>query len=135
MTQRAQGIQGTEQTDYEEIIPEISYGIQQLQVSNHIQEAMDTNQLLDPADEKVDDSLMDMDDIILSQYAPTSASTETDAGTGAGARAGKEKEEEEEIGEPLPHIKGQGALEALYKLRLFEEQQANGNTALIQQPL
>lgn len=98
---------------------------------------MDTNQLLDPADERVDDSLMDMDEIILSQYAPTSASTETDAGTGAGARAGKEKEEEEEeeTGEPLPHIKGQGALEALYELRLFEEQQANSNTALIQQPL
>jgi hypothetical protein len=39
-----------------------------MQLSNHIKEAMDINEFLNPADEEVNDSLLDLDEMILSQY-------------------------------------------------------------------
>lgn len=110
--------------DLDGIISEISHEIQQLQLANHIQETIDIDQFLDPEDESVDNTLMDIDEIILSRYAPTLISIE--AGT---------EEEEEEIVNPLPRVTVQEALEALYKLRLYEEQQKDGNKLLIKQLL
>lgn len=103
------------------VINEITCGIQQLQVSNNIQDAMDIHQFLNPEEEKVDDSLATADDLILSQYSSASMP--------------EEEEEEEENYESLPQISILDALESLYKLRLFEEQQVDGNKALIQQLL
>lgn len=41
-------------------------GIQNLELSNNIREAMDINQFLNPPDEQVTDSLKDLDEMILS---------------------------------------------------------------------
>lgn len=103
------------------VINEITCGIQQLQVSNNIQDAMDIHQFLNPEEEQVDDSLATADDLILSQFSSASMP--------------EEEEEEEENCESLPQISIIDALESLYKLRLFEEQQVDGNKALIQQLL
>ena len=75
---------------------------------------MDINQFLNPADEEVFDNPNEIDDIVLSQFEAEN----NDSG-------------EEDDWEPLPQISPSEALESLYKLRLFEEQQADGNQALI----
>jgi hypothetical protein len=40
-----------------------------MQLLNHIKEAMDINEFLNRTDEEVNDSLLDLDEMILSQYA------------------------------------------------------------------
>lgn len=120
--QKALTSQDNGEVGCQETIMEISYRIQQLEVSNNIQDAMDINQFLNPAEEQVNDSWMNVDEIILSQHASTSTAEEME-------------EDKEDNGEPLPHIPVQDALESLYKLRLFEEQQIDGNRPLIQQLL
>jgi hypothetical protein len=40
-----------------------------MQLLNYIKEAMDINKFLNPVDEKVNDSLLDLNEMILSQYA------------------------------------------------------------------
>jgi hypothetical protein len=64
----------------------------------------------------VNDSLLELDDIILTQYTP----------------ADQADEEDDDNWEPLPQISAVEALESLYKLRLFEEQQVDADKALIQ---
>jgi hypothetical protein len=49
-----------------EVMDEIQYGLQKLQLSHNIQEAMSISQFLNPADEQVNDNIMDLDDIIIS---------------------------------------------------------------------
>jgi hypothetical protein len=49
-----------------EVIKENKQGIQEMQLSNYIKEAMDINKFLNPADEEVNDSLLDLDEMILS---------------------------------------------------------------------
>lgn len=118
--QKALASQDTREEDCQATIAEISHGIQQLQMSNNIQNAMNISQFLNPVEEQIDDSLENVDEIILSQYASTSADT---------------IEEEEEAYESLPYITAQDALVCLYRLRLHEEQQINGHKPLIQQLL
>lgn len=120
--QKALTTQHIRELGCQETIMEIFHGIQQLQLSNNIQDAMDINQFLNPAEEQVNDSWMNIDEIILSQYASTSTAEEVE-------------EDKEDNGEPLPHIPVQDALKGLYRLRLFEEQQIDGNRPLIQQLL
>ena len=78
------------------------------------------HQFLNPEEEQVDDSLATADELILSQFSSAGV---------------PEEEEEEENYESLPQITILDALESLYKLRLFEEQQVDGNKDLIQQLL
>jgi hypothetical protein len=94
-------------SEREELIDEIQHGLQKLQLSHNIQEAMSISQFLNPADEQVNDNIMDLDDIIISQFAPESC-----------------KSDDDDAWEPIPQISPADALECLYKLRLFEEQQA-----------
>jgi hypothetical protein len=102
-------------------VDEIQQGLQKLQLSHNIQEAMSISQFLNPADEQVDDNLMDIDDIILSQFAPENHESDDDDG--------------DDAWEPLPQTSPADALECLYKLRLFEEQQVDADQSLIQHPM
>lgn len=72
---------------------------------------MDINQFLNPQEEQVIDNLIDIDDTILSQFGPATA----------------EDLDEDNPGDPVPNISSNEALESLYKLRLHEEQQDDGN--------
>ncbi|EYE96999.1 uncharacterized protein EURHEDRAFT_410800 [Aspergillus ruber CBS 135680] len=80
---------------------------------------MKIDEFLNPAEEEVTDNLDDLDSLILSQF-----STE-----------GAESEDNDEVYEMLPKISANEALEALYKPRLFEEQQADGNRHLLKELL
>ena len=93
----------------QELIKEIGKGLQGLELSNNIQQAMDINQFLNPADEQVNDSLIGIDDAVLSQFSL--------------------KDDDWHI---LPQITASETLESLYKLQLYEEQQVDANQGLIQ---
>ena len=69
---------------------------------------------MNPTDKEVFNNPNKIDDIVLSQF-----------------KAENNNSGEEDSWEPLPQISPSEALESLYKLRLFEEQQADGNQALI----
>ncbi|ODQ69189.1 hypothetical protein LIPSTDRAFT_76436 [Lipomyces starkeyi NRRL Y-11557] len=97
----------------EPAITDISNGLAQLRESNYIGDVMDINNFLNPADETVQDDLEHIDEQILAQFGPEI-----------------EEESDEEI-EVLPKISVGEAIEALYKLRLHEEQQHEGNQAFI----
>ncbi|KAL4869207.1 amino acid permease-domain-containing protein, partial [Aspergillus spectabilis] len=64
-------------------------------------------------------TLEDLDSIILSQFSAE----------------GAESDDNDEVYEVLPKVSANEALEALYKLRLFEEQQADGNQQLLKELL
>jgi hypothetical protein len=49
---------------------EIQQGVQKLRLSHNIQEAISISQSLNPADKQVNDNIMELDDIIISQFAP-----------------------------------------------------------------
>jgi hypothetical protein len=97
-----------------EVIKQIEQGIQKMQLSNYIKEAMDINQFISPADEEVNDNLLELDEMILGQYT-----------------VDQQDEEDDDTAEPLPQIPPADALECLYKLRLYEEQQVDAEKALI----
>jgi hypothetical protein len=101
-----------------QLINELQSGLDQLAVSN-IQEIMKIGQFLNPIEEQVTDNLEDLDTLILSQFSAE----------------GAEESNDEEILEVLPKISANDALEALYKLRLHEEQQVAGNPTLLQELL
>jgi len=93
---------------------DIEIGLQRLQESSHIRNIMDINQFLNLTDENIEDSLEELDENILAKYDPDI-----------------EAESDEEV-ETLPQI-GQGeALDALYKLRLYEERQDTGPRTLLE---
>jgi hypothetical protein len=116
---RALALEEVAEIRHQEVLNEISVGLQKLQLSNIVREAMDINQFLNPIEEQVDDSLMAVDDIVLSQYSAENNDSSN------------EDEEEDQV-EELPQITATEALESLYKLRLFEEQDPDGNRQLIQ---
>ena len=91
---------------------EIRYGLQRLEEARFIQEAMDINNFLNPAEESVQDDIDQVEQQIIAQFEPN------------------DQESEEEELEITPLITVQEALEGLQKLRLFQEQSA-GDTALI----
>jgi DNA-directed RNA polymerase specialized sigma24 family protein len=66
-------------------------------------------------DEEVNDNLLELDEMILGQYTVNQ----------------QDKEEDDDTAEPLPQIPPADALECLYKLRLYEEQQVDADKALI----
>lgn len=116
---KALSIEDVAEIHNHELLTEISQGLQKLELSNNIHQSMEINQFLNPLDERVDDDLMTVDDIVLSQYAPSNI----------------EDEEDDDNWEPLPQITAADALESLYKLRLYEEQQVDADKGLIQQLL
>lgn len=98
---------------HHEDIQEISSKLEQLRLKSRINDLMDIDQFLNPIDEVVEDSIEQLDDQILAQFGPEI-----------------EAESDEEI-EVLPRITISEALEALKRLRLYEEQQEEGDSELI----
>lgn len=92
----------------------VEIGLLELQKSLHIREVMDINQFLNPDDENIEDSLEELDALLLAKYGP-----EVEA----------ESDEEEEI---LPRIRHEEAIVALQRLRLYAEQQDNSRQGLFQ---
>jgi hypothetical protein len=94
------------------IINEITASFQRLYVISATSDLMDIQFFLNPSDETIKDDLEHFDEQIIAQFKP-------------------ELEESDEEDEILPSIPNSKALEALYKLRLYEEQQEDGDTARI----
>ena len=80
---------------------------------------MKIDQFLNSIEEQVTDDLEDLDTLILSQFSAE----------------GAEESDNEDILEVLPKISANDALEALYKLRLHEEQQVAGNPTFLRELL
>lgn len=95
------------------VLDDIQNAFSLLKLSTPIQDLMDIDTFLNPAEEAVQDTPEDIESQILAQYGP-----ELD----------DDSEEELEI---LPQISLDQALEALRTLRLYEEQQAEGVPSLI----
>jgi hypothetical protein len=95
------------------LLRDIQASLNQLAVSN-IKEVMTIDEFLNPAEEEVTDKLMNMDNITQSLFGA---------------------ESNDEAHDVLPKVSVTDALEALYKLRLFEEQQADGNQPLLKELL
>lgn len=96
------------------VMNDIQASFFQLQISTPIQDMMDIRAFLNPA-EAVQDSLDDVDNRVLARYMPEI-----------------EEDSEEEL-EILPRVSAEEAIAAIQKLRLYEEQQAEGNPAFIQE--
>jgi hypothetical protein len=99
-----------------DLLTAIETSFRRLQLSNRIQDIMNINEFLNPGGEEVEDSLMQIDDVILCQFAKTQ----------------DEDDEDANIFEPTPLISIQAALESLQTLRLYEEQQQGGDSAFLQ---
>lgn len=115
---KALSTEEVEEIRNQELIDEIQKGLQKLELSNNIQEAMDINQFLNPTEEEVVDDIENIDENILRQFAP-----EVDEDS---------DDDNDDVWEELPQISATDALESLYKLRLYEEQQVDANQDLIQ---
>lgn len=89
---------------------EIQDNLTRLQQSQRIHDLMDIEQFLDPADEQIDDSLEQLDAQVLAQFEP----------------AMEEESDDDPVQESQPKIAYKEALEALQRLRLYEEQQEHG---------
>ena len=107
------------QTPYQEsvdpvIMNDIQASFSQLQITTPASDLMDIKSFLDPVDETVQDSLDDIDGQVLAQFMPEEV----------------EEDSEEEL-EVLPKVSAEEAIAAIQKLRLYEEQQADGSPAFI----
>lgn len=97
------------------VMAEIQNALTLLRVSTPIQDQMDIKTFLNPAEETVQDTSSDIDSQILAQYGP-----ELD----------HDSDSESEL-EVLPQVPLDEAVDALKKLRLYEEQQQEGITSFI----
>jgi hypothetical protein len=91
------------------VMQSLAYGLNRLRFTAGIQELMDLNQLLNPADEEVYNASSNLDERILREFnTQPEPEAEVDA----------ETDEELEVISPISHI---DAIEALEKLRLYKE--------------
>ncbi|OJJ88102.1 uncharacterized protein ASPGLDRAFT_43224 [Aspergillus glaucus CBS 516.65] len=97
------------------VMNDIQASFSQLQISTPIQDLMDIHAFLNPKEESVQNSLDDVDNQILAQFMPEI-----------------EEDSDEEI-EILPKVSAEEAFAAIQKLRLYEEQQMEGNPAFIRE--
>lgn len=104
-----------EDLEAELIIQDLRNSLQDLQLTNKIQDIMDINQFLDPEDEQVNDTMMDIDALVLSQFDLPRL----------------DELDEDIVEEPTPLITSQEALQALQALRLFEEQREQADISFI----
>ena len=100
--------------DYYDIVHDIQQLGEQLQQRGRIHRLIDINNFIDPIEEHAIDEPEDLMEHIAAQFGP-----ERDA----------ESDEEEDIEQPK--IKISEALAALQQLRLYEEQQDNGDSSLL----
>ncbi|RAQ51078.1 cenp-B [Aspergillus flavus] len=109
-------IESIERIDNRQTIMDIENLLHQLYLSGYVSEPMDTSHFIDPVEEKVDDSTLHLDDSILCHFENASELQES-ASTAI---------------QPLSLVSVSDALEGLYKLRLYEEQQVIANMDLLQ---
>lgn len=93
-----------------QLLRELQTSLDQLAISD-IKEVMKIDQFLNPYEEQVIDTLETFDNLILGQFGTEEA----------------EPNDTNEVYETLPKITASEALESLYRIRLFEEQQTEGN--------
>jgi hypothetical protein len=101
--------------NHEHLIKDITAGLRHLEQTNRINGIMDVNQYLNCPEEKVKDGIIDIDSIVLSQFLSS----------------GDVDEEDDESDEAVPLISPSEALQSMYTLRLYEEQQNVGDRELI----
>ncbi|KAL1989720.1 hypothetical protein VTN49DRAFT_6917 [Thermomyces lanuginosus] len=111
--QKALSTERSHPSDAQPLIAEISQALFGLQLSARIKDPMDVASFVHPADEIVQDNLEELDDLILSQFRP------------------EEEQDDDQVVDDLAHISHKEALDALEKLRLYEEQQVDGDAQLI----
>lgn len=92
---------------------DIQASFSQLQISIPTSDLMDIRTFLNPVEEVVQDSPENIESQVLAQYMPEI-----------------EEDSEEEL-EILPKVSIEEAIAAIQKLRLYEEQQVEGNPAFI----
>ncbi|QMW47093.1 hypothetical protein G4B11_010572 [Aspergillus flavus] len=109
-------IESIERIDNRQTIMDIENLLHHLYLSGYVSEPMDTSHFIDPVEEKVDDSTLHLDDSILCHFENASELQES-ASTAL---------------QSLSLVSVSDALEGLYKLRLYEEQQVNANMDLLQ---
>jgi hypothetical protein len=97
-----------------QLLRELQVSLDRL-ASSYIRDVMTLEQFLNPPEEQVVDNLDNLDSIILSQFTAQAA----------------ESDDNDDGYEVLPKISASEALECLYKVRLFEEQQPVGNQRLL----
>ncbi|KAJ5111402.1 mariner-Tc1 transposon family protein [Penicillium argentinense] len=97
------------------IISDITRDFQELQHSSRIRDPMDIDDFINPNDEVVQDNIHEIDDLILSQFQP------------------EIEQEEDEIIQELPSISIKEAIDALERLRLYEEQQPRGSSSFLRE--
>ncbi|KAJ5098831.1 hypothetical protein N7532_005832 [Penicillium argentinense] len=97
------------------IISDITRDFQELQHSSRIRDLMDIDDFINPSNEVVQDNIHGIDDLILSQFQP------------------EIEHEEDEIIQELPSISIKEAIDALERLRLYEEQQPQGSSSFLRE--
>jgi hypothetical protein len=93
---------------------DIEIGLHRMQEESYIRDIMDVQQFIDPVDENIENSFEELDAQILAKFGPDI-----------------EDDSDEEV-EILPRITHIEALDALNRLRLYEEQQDEGLISLLQ---
>lgn len=97
------------------IIQDLQNSLHDLQLTNKIHDIMDINQFLNPAEEEVNDTMMDVDTLVLSQFDLPQI----------------DELDEDIVTESTPLITAQEALQGLNTLRLFEEQREQADSSFI----
>ncbi|EED18817.1 transposon, putative [Talaromyces stipitatus ATCC 10500] len=104
-----------EEINHSHLINNIAAGLENLRLAHRLNDIMDVNEYLNCPDEKVNDGIIDIDSIVLSQFL----------------RSGDIDEEDDGPEVSIPLISTSDALQSLYTLRLYEEQQDVGDRELI----
>ncbi|KAI7976189.1 hypothetical protein EIK77_010662 [Talaromyces pinophilus] len=112
---KALDVEAVLKVNHAHLIKDITAGLRHLKQTNRINDIMDINQYLNCPNEKVNDGVIDIDSIVLSQFLSS----------------GDVDEEDDKSNEAIPLISPSEALQSLYTLRLYEEQQNVGDRELI----
>ncbi|KUL82153.1 hypothetical protein ZTR_11074 [Talaromyces verruculosus] len=112
---KALHIEAEEEFETALLVQDLQKSLQDLKLANRVQDIMDINQFLNPADEQVNDTMVDIDDIVLSQFDLPQI----------------EEPDEDVIDEPIPLITSQEAVQSLRILRLYEEQRDQADNSFI----
>jgi hypothetical protein len=97
------------------LVQDLQNSLQDLKLTNRVQDIMDINQFLNPPEEQVNNTMMDIDNIVLSQFNLPE----------------NEEADEDVVEEPIPLITSQEAIQSLQILRLFEEQRDQADSSFI----
>lgn len=112
---KALHIEAEEEFETALLVQDLQKSLQDLKLTNRVQDIMDINQFLNPADEQVNDTMVNIDNIVLSQFDLPQI----------------EEPDEDIVDEPIPLITSQEAIQSLRILRLYEEQRDQADNSFI----